>query len=79
MTSFWFRLKLFDVRPFAFFSSSTVMPYFLAIEYKLSPDFTVYVFILLSLVGISSCSPTFRFVELRLLYFTRASTVVLYF
>lgn len=55
------------------------MPYFLAIEYKLSPDFTVYVFSLLSLVGISNCSPTFRFVELKLLYFTRVSTVVLYF
>ena len=70
-------LKLLVVKLFKSFKASTVVLYFLAIEYKLSPLFTVYINIVLGLepllVGILSTCPTLIVSALTLL--SRASSV----
>lgn len=77
---------MFDSKLFKLFILSTVVLYFFAILYKLSPDTTLYVLtlelvssVLLDEVGIFKLLPIVRLLEVRLLYAFNLSTVVLYF
>lgn len=78
MISIWPIDKRFDERLFNLFISSTDVSNFLAMEYKLSPFWTVYVVSKLSFVGIFRTSPIDKRFDVRLLAFFMASTVVLY-
>lgn len=79
----WFIDKVLVVRLFCCFNFSTVVLYFFAIEYKVSPDFTVYV---VNVVGISIISvsgnrstwPMVSVLLVRLFSFFKISTVVLF-
>jgi len=66
----------FDVKLFNLFNSSTVVLKFFAIEYKLSPLFTTYVFSLVDVVGIFSVWPILNKFDVRLFRFFIASTLV---
>lgn len=68
--------RLFDVRLFASFRSSTVIPYLFAILYKESPLFTVYVFSGTNGLGILSNCPTDNMFDVKLFIFFNSSTVV---
>lgn len=69
--------KRFDVRLFSSFSLSTVVLYFFAIEYRESPDLTVYVVSLELSSGIFRTWPICNRFDVRLFAFFMASTVVL--
>ena len=68
----------FELRLFNSFSLFTVVLYFLAIEYRESPGFTVYVVSLEVPNGILNTSPIWRVLVVRLLALLIASTVTLY-
>ena len=75
--SIWPILRILLVKLLILFSSSTVVLYLLAMEYKESPFFTVYVDSGNNALGIFSYCPVDRILDVRLFAFFNSSTVVL--
>ena len=73
----WPILKVFDVRLFNLFSSSTVVLNLLEIEYRLSPRCTVYVSGVIVADGIFNNCPTFSVFDVKLFNSFNSFTVVL--
>lgn len=75
--STWPILRILLVKLLILFSSSTVVLYLLAIEYKESPFFTIYVDSGNNALGIFSNCPVDRILDVKLLILFNSSTVVL--
>ena len=69
---------MFVVRPLAFFNSSTLIPYFLAILYRLSPALTTYPISPLT-SGITNFCPKLKLFDVKPLAFFNSSTLIPYF
>ena len=75
----WPILKVLLVKLLSFFISSTVVLYLLAIAYNVSPDFTVYVLVVVLVCeGIFKTWPILRVLLVKLFNDFILSTVVLY-
>ena len=73
-------LNVLLVKLFKFLMASTVVLYFLAIEYKVSPTWTVWTLeIFVSRIGIFKTWPTLKVLSVKSLRDFIASTVTLYF
>ena len=73
----WPILRVLLVKLLILFSSSTVVLYLVAIEYKESPFLTVYVVSGNNSLGIFSNCPVDRILDVKLLILFSSSTVVL--
>ena len=78
--SFWPIVRLLFIKLLASFISCTDMLYSLAIEYNVSPDFTVYLFSSTSSLspGIFNTWPIDNKLDVRLLILFNSSTGILY-